>query len=170
MVIMAEQNDLASGQRPSPPVRDAIGLARLTARHRALRHLCNALEACADRLPDRQVIAQAILVSASLVAGLREPDADGHGLLHELAAGDTSEAMAALLHRIRQCHAIDQLQAEDLHDMLETAATSPAPIRSEMLGYMMRCLFDGRRRAIASEEAAILMLLHDRTAAPPPRG
>lgn len=153
----------ASAALPQPSlVLDEIALANLVTQHRSLRRMCDELEAFADCVLDRHVIERAALLSAEFAAALRDHDVGDHALLHILVAGNLAQGTGSLGERIRCCHAIDFLHAEDLRDALQIEAASNAPIRADLLGYMMRCLFDGCRRGIDFQEAAILVVAHDR--------
>lgn len=147
----------ASGSAASSLDHNTIGIERMVAGHAELRDLCRQLEGCADLLPDRHAIPRAALVSAALAATLRRHDASDLATLPALLGID-SAAIGTLPRRIEGCHAIDQLHAEDLHDALATAAVG-APIHAETLSYMMRSVFEGCRRGICFQEAAILLLV-----------
>ena len=139
-----------------------VDVARMVAQHAMLRRLCTALEDCADRLPSRDAVIDAASVSAVLADTLRRHEVVENAVLSSLFETDPTVAMHVLLARIRHRHAADHLHAEDLRDALTAAAKSPEPIRSDTLSYMMRCLFDGCRRGIDFQEAAILMLARNR--------
>ena len=63
-----------------------------------------------------------------------------------------------VLARIRARHAIDDSSAQDLIAALDPESTEPDRFPPEMLGYMLRCFFDGCRRAMDFTELAILAL------------
>jgi hypothetical protein len=104
-------------------------------------------------------MACAVRISASFTEVLRR---------HEMVERTTLDSVFApfaadvLPGRIRQCHAVDELYAEDLNEALTLAAATVGPIRSELISYMMRCLFDGCRRSIDFQEAGILLLAPNR--------
>lgn len=147
---------------PAWRVLHEVDVARMVAQHATLRQLCNALENCADRLPDRAAVLDAAGVSAELAEALSHHEMVENTILSGLFDADPAVEVNTLLRRIRHRHAVDHLHAEDLHDELVTAAATLGPIRQDTLSYMMRCLFDGCRRGIDFQEAAVLMLARDR--------
>ena len=134
-------------------------VASLIAQHAALRHLCEELEDCADHLPDRAALACAARTSAAFAELLK-----GHEAVERTIFGGVlaTTATGVLPARIRDCHGVDQLHAEDLHEALTIAAQMVGPIRLDTLSYMMRCLFDGCRRSIDFQEAGMLLLARNR--------
>jgi hypothetical protein len=121
--------------------------------HLIQRILCDDLEAVADRLPalptlpairrlcDRlQCITTSHFVRAErMLASLPTPQRPGHA------------AMTAL-HRM---HLIDEIHAQDLIATLWQHARLGKGQNADQLGYMLRCFFDGCRRAIALKESMI---------------
>lgn len=155
----------------------AVGIAEIApmmARHAVLRGLCSELEDCANRLPDRHVLHQAAMLSTGLATNLRECEVLGRAIWTRMFGVDCDEAErlpgGALAQRMRQYHAADALHAEDLHEALTDALSAtvkrddaaPEAVHTDMLGYMMRCLFDGCRRCIDCREAALLLLGRER--------
>lgn len=130
-------------------------IAHMIARHGLVRKLCDALESCADHLPSNQAIDHAATVSAALALQLHHAEARNLAMVKNLARDSAPER---LLDRVRRYQALDQLQAEDLHDALVVVQAHPGRIPMDTLGYMMRCLFDGCRRAVDLQEAALLLL------------
>ena len=53
------------------------------------------------------------------------------------------------------CRIIDSIHAEDVVDTLWDYWRQADPAKAEQLAYMLRALFDGRRRAIAIERLAL---------------
>lgn len=139
-----------------------VDVARMVAQHATLRSLCAALEDCADRLPERDAIIEGIRVSGSLAEALRRHEVVQNAILSSLFDTDPTVSLNTLLARIRHRHAVDYLHAEDLRDALAAAAGTLGPVRVDTLSYMMRSLFDGCRRGIDFQEAAILLLSRDR--------
>lgn len=54
-----------------------------------------------------------------------------------------------------ECRMIDSTHAEDVVEVLWTYWRKREPARANQLAYMLRALFDGRRRAIAIERLAL---------------
>ncbi len=148
--------------RPGQRVLQEVDIVRMVADHAALRHLCDALEDCANQLPNRVAVMEAAGISAAIADSFGRPEIASNTILTSLFDGDTVTAMNPLLARIRHRQGADQLHAEDLCDALSAAVKSDGAIPSDLLSYMMRCLFDGCRRCIDLHEATILLLAHNR--------
>jgi len=137
-------------------IRLEARIRALMAEHEILRVLCARLESFADGLPglppaqDRRSAAR--LLTAWLPAHQQRESA----LLDELLpAGRAGALERAVLDRIHSQHAMDKVHAQDLGAALEIADGGGEP---QALSYMLRCFFDGCRRALAFEELAILKL------------
>lgn len=170
MMIFPRQGAGQAGAPISVEALQAIGeadIAPMVARHAVMRHLCRELEDCANRLPDRYVISHAAVLSARLAANLRECEAMGRAVWSRMFGTQCEATDSALAQRMRHYHAADALHAEDLHEALARAAAQgpAAAAQTDLLGYMMRCLFDGCRRCIDCREAALLLLGADRMSA-----
>jgi hypothetical protein len=136
-----------------------VDLVRLAADHSVLRRLCNELEACADALPftvsPRQL--------QSLCQGLRDfvarYEAVDEMLLKTMFGRDLADQLThALLSLVQGRHAADASHALDLITALDPKAVDHERFSVEALAYMLRCFFDGCRRAMDFEELTILML------------
>ena len=140
-------------------VIDEIDLVRLLAGHAELRTLCDLLEACADTLPVMPSPAQTTVLCQRLTVAIDRYARAGETLLEEMFRREADRPLAAaLLARIRARHAIDDSSAQDLIAALDPESTEPDRFPPEMLGYMLRCFFDGCRRAMDFTELAILAL------------
>jgi hypothetical protein len=132
----------------------------LAAEHAVLRALCDRLEGFADGLPgippaeERHAAARQLAI---LLPGHQQRE---DALLESLLPPEGGCATErALLERIRGQHVTDRVHAQDLGAALEAADGSGD---GRALGYMLRCFFDGCRRALAFEELAILNLARRR--------
>ncbi len=146
---------------PAALALDEADVIALVAQHAGLRALCNELEACADLLPGRAGLHHATLLTAQLAIDLKRHQGFDAALLGSRGGPGAATSAGVVLARARACHASDQLHAEDLHEALHAAAISPARLPAEMLGYMMRSMFEGCRRSIDFQEATILWLAGD---------
>lgn len=105
--------------------------------------MCSDLEALADGLP-----------------GL-PGDAELRRLTERMQAASTRWARSTKTKKIqivepaRECRLLDAIHAEDVIDAIWNYWRAPAPKDAERLAYMLRALFDGRRRAIAIERLAL---------------
>ena len=163
-VVVDQYGSRADGTSIPPTwhVFHEIDIARLVVLHAKLRDLCDELELCADRLPDRQAIVNALLISAALARILGQQVVIENAKLSRMFDTLRPATLCSVSQRVRHRQAMDQLQAEDLCDALAIAAGTIGPVHVDVLSYMMRCLFDGCRRGIDFHEAMILLLARNR--------
>jgi len=102
------------------------------------RLLCAALEEVADGLPELPASDRLSSLFKELIEARLRWDA-----AQPLAANDPS-------HRY-----LDALQAEDVREALFDYWAAPDPHKVGQLSYMLRALFDGRRRAIQIERLSL---------------
>ncbi|CAN5222907.1 hypothetical protein BH09PSE3_BH09PSE3_10500 [soil metagenome] len=136
-----------------------VDLVRLAADHAMLRRLCNELEACADALP----LSLSPQQLQSLCQRLREfvakyEVADEVLLKTIFGRNPTDKLTRSLICHIQARHAADAAHAHDLITALDPQAADHDRFSVEALAYMLRCFFDGCRRAMDFEELTILML------------
>jgi hypothetical protein len=139
--------------RPASGYALAPTLETITEDHIIQRLLCNDLEALADGLP--------LLPSLSAIRKL----CDRVKLVtttHFSRAEMVFNALPlrgrpdqATLAGLRQMHRMDELHAQDLVSALWQHALLPDRRDVGQLAYMLRCFFDGCRRAIALKESWI---------------
>jgi hypothetical protein len=126
--------------------------------HAIQRLLCSDLEAVADRLPELPTLPalRRISVRIQCVTSAHLPRAEQ--ILHRLPDGQrpTPEALDAL----HQMHVLDQLHAQDLVATLWREIVSSAEPGTGQLAYMLRCFFDGCRRAITLKESYLAYARH----------
>jgi hypothetical protein len=121
--------------------------------HRWLRSLCDRLEHLADGLPALPPAAERRALARALTVLLPQHQARAAAVLERLCGtGPCAPLGRVLLRRIRCQHGADAAHAHDV------AAALNAAVAADTLGYMLRCFFDGGRRALAHEELAILAL------------
>lgn len=118
----------------------------LDAAHRWQWQLCARLEALADGLPALPSGADLGALQAALGEVART-------LLLPLPDAPPGSRQARDLARARGYRLADACHADDLADALNEAREHG--VRPERLGYMLRCFFDGRRRAIDHERAVL---------------
>lgn len=106
--------------------------------HRRDQSLCAALERLADELPDLPASEQLSGVFKELIEASLRWDA-----ATPLSPDDPS-------HRY-----LDALQAEDVREALFDYWAAPDPRKVGQLSYMLRALFDGRRRAVQIEQLTL---------------
>ena len=139
-----------------------IDLVRMVRGHRRRAALCDRLEAAADALP--------VLPSADSHACLARDVRDSISrcepeLAHlEAQLGCGQDPLAgAVLDRIRRTHLAHSAMAEEAIAGLDPAANER--LCPEALGYLLRGVFSGWRRAIDYEQLAILALAGERMTA-----
>lgn len=125
--------------------------------HLIQRALCHDLEAIADALPKAPTRRQLRRITERIERVSSEHHPHTLALLRALSAGDRpdEEALAALA----AMHSIDTSHGEDLITALWDYSESDAATRGGALGYMLRCYFDGCRRAMAFTEALLARAL-----------
>lgn len=149
-------------QAPCPPGMDQ-SVRALLQEHAGLRRLCDRLEATADALP-RLPPPQARQDLALALGKLAQHQAREEAVLRQLLPLRGAGGLATrLLAQIAGQHALDQIHAQDLGGALTAPGMAEAPVLA--LAYMLRCFFDGCRRAMAFEELVILTLARGRLSA-----
>ena len=138
-------------------------IVRLVDDHRLLGELCDLLECCADELPTLPPAPVVEKICDALAGLYDQGGATASPYPDVTALYDAADPLAAvLIEHVRARHLADATHAEDLVDALRGSlnmAERPSP---NMLGYMLRCFFDGCRQAMDCEELAILALARHR--------
>jgi len=129
--------------------------------HEARLALCGELEQIADMLPSLPAPARIRRLCGQIecAAALHFKRADT--LLAQLARGRETGMLADLRRQLAEMHAMDTIHGEDLVGLFWDSTARGSVTRPGEFGYMLRCYFDGCRRAIALE-SALLMLLDPR--------
>jgi len=137
---------------------DEHDIAWMIADHAEQRRLCGRLERMADGLPDRPLSGEAAELRAALRSFPVRHFAAEAELFSWLAKQSSSIWADKVVHEIVRSHAVDAMHADDVAAELEHIDTA----HIGQLSYMLRCFFDGCRRAIAFEELALLKMGGDR--------
>jgi hypothetical protein len=145
--------DFPPDDGPFAPLRD-----QLQDDHDARLGLCTALESIADMLPALPGPARIRRLCGQIecAAALHFKRADT--LLAELARGRETRALTDLRGQLAEMHAMDSVHGEDLTAMFWDSIARGSVARPGEFGYMLRCYFDGCRRAIAIEQALLILL------------
>ena len=135
----------AGGSVPEFPPSD---VAALLIEHDEIDRLCGLLEAIADTLPhpsDQDCRTAVQLLDVLIPAHMARE------------AGILSRRLSdpALRDRIAEQHHQDLGLAQELSLALEGPAAGTSPDSPDMLGYMLRCFFNGQRRSMLVEELAL---------------
>lgn len=144
-----EREDTVSGNDVGP-------FGKLKLEHALQLELCDSLEFIADGLPDsfdrRLVRSAATLLEEGLAHYVRFEDEKLFPLV--LQRGEPS--IGSVLKQLEGEHLRDQSFALEVAEELQCLCGSPACRNPEMLGYMLRGFFEGRRRHIAWENAVMI--------------
>ena len=135
-------------------------LSAIEREHDAEMCLCNMLEQLADALPEPLDARIAPAGIATLrICVRRHIILEEHCLLPMLLKrAKPGEINEDLLAHITREHASDECHAHEAADEMEKALSCGRVVKPEMLGYMLRCFFESRRRHIAWENAIIIPL------------
>ncbi len=131
-------------------------LINLANDHQVQLAICESLEALADglpQLPPPAVVAD-IVACLTDVAWPRSLFDESMGVYRDMPPTAVFARQLA-----REYQEIDASHARELIGELELLAGHKAAPHPEELGYELRCLFEGRRRAISFERLALLALL-----------
>lgn len=137
---------------------DEDEIVLLVAEHGEQRQLCSMLERIADELPAVPSHAMMLDVGRRLASYSQRHFPLEARLFLRLAGQTNCPTSERILKEISQNHAIDAIHAEDLAAELQRNSGSSRVDHPGELAYMLRCFFDGCRRAIAFEELALLKL------------
>lgn len=121
--------------------------------------LCRELEALADRLPDLPPLPELRRLSGRILQITTQHLPRAEALFTNLPASARPGPEA--LRALRTMHALDTIHGQDLVAALWAYAGSRARDQVGQLSYMLRCFFDGNRRAIALKESWIAGLRRD---------
>lgn len=126
--------------------------------HQIQRALCRDLEAIADALPDVPSPAQVRRVGERIERVSTEHYA--HALAVLRALPEACRPSDGELATLEAMHSIDASHGEDLVTALWDHVERSPTRHDGQLGYMLRCYFDGCRRAMAFKEALIGRAIH----------
>lgn len=132
--------------------------AQLQDDHDARGALCAELESLADGLPTLPAPARVrrLCNQIETVTLLHFRRADA--ILVEAAAGLDISPVRDTLEQLRDMHLMDAMHGEDLITTLWDSTARGAIARPGEFGYMLRCFFDGCRRAIALESMIMTLI------------
>ncbi|GAA4776352.1 hypothetical protein GCM10023219_25010 [Stakelama sediminis] len=136
---------------PAFPSRTNSGL--LGQDHRIQEAVCRELEAIADALPTLPDTARIERLS-QLVQQITTEQFDRAESAFEQCAADGLVTQSQL-NRLRDMQSLDAMHAQDMMETLRHRAQHRMKGPHTDLGYMLRCFFDGCRRAIAFKEAML---------------
>lgn len=139
--------------RPVPTLLAPPTLDTLLDDHAIQRLLCDELEAMADSLPMLPSLCAVRRLCDKILWITTTHFARAERIFSALPPGHgpTPTEIATL----RQMHQLDEMHAQDLVAELWSHAAGRPNGGVGQLGYMLRCFFDGGRRAIALKESWI---------------
>lgn len=141
---------------------DEQDVVSLIADHAAQRRLCRTLEAIADALPDLPSAELSLRTGQQLSRYSHRKSPMEDELFQRLVDDAPCPTVGRIFNQIRQHRAIDMLHADDLAIELDHLSGLHRAEHPGQLAYMLRCFFDGCRRAVAFEELALLKLAGER--------
>ena len=119
--------------------------------HAVQLSLCDDLEVVADRLPilPSRTTVESLCECIELLAHrhYRRAEHAFSRLPRDRQPTDTAAADITAMHQL------DEMHGEDLASALRASLDDPANANVGQLAYMLRCYFDGLRRAIALKES-----------------
>ena len=139
--------------RPVPTLLAPPTLDTLLDDHAIQRLLCDELEAVADGLPALPPLCAIRRLCDKILWITTTHFARAERILSALPSGHGPTP--AEIATLRQMHQLDELHAQDLVAELWSHAAGRPSGGVGQLGYMLRCFFDGGRRAIALKESWI---------------
>ena len=148
--------DLAQDGGVSAPLR-----AQLQDDHDARGALCTELELLADGLPALPAPARVrrLCNQIEAVTSLHFRRADS--ILVAAAVGLDVSPVGDMLEQLRDMHVMDATHGEDLISVLWDSTARSTILRPGEFGYMLRCFFDGCRRAVALESMMLTLIEKD---------
>jgi len=141
---------------------DEVDLAPLLADHSAIRGMCSKVEALADRLADLPTLEERCEVADLIQSRIHDHVVVTSNFMKGALAGTRSRLGGGILTRVLVDQIADGIHAEDVVEALRRKDLAPAQV--DTLAYMLRCLFDGCRRALVFEELGLLFLGRHRLA------
>lgn len=144
------------------PERNAIDW--LESEHRLQQELCEVLEEIADALPGPVEPARVEFATTVLRTSVRRHIAIQTHLLFPVLRQRAleSDEIKTLIGQITADNAADEVLAYDTADQLEAAVEKRQAGKPDMLAYMLRGMFEGRRRHIAWEMSVLIPLARER--------
>ena len=129
--------------------------------------LCIALEEIADALPGNVDFAKAEAAVLLLRDGFANHVSAQEELLFPILRrrAIASDHIDALLGQIEYEHAVDQGLAVEVAETLADLIEQRRAAKPEMLGYLLRCFFEGYRRHAAWEKHVIYVICRNRLTA-----
>jgi len=144
------------------PGRNAIDW--LENEHRLQQELCDVLEEIADTLPGPIEPAQVEFATTVLRTSIGRHIAILTHLLFPVLRERAlaNDEIKTFIGQITADNAADEVLAYDTADQLEAAADKRQAGKPDMLAYMLRGMFEGRRRHIAWEMSVLIPLARER--------
>lgn len=125
------------------------GVPQIREDHAVQRRICDSLECLADHLPEPPSEALLMQIGQEITEIVTHHFPRAEAVIRNLRPDGPA------LEQLAWMHALDATHAEDLMAALWDLAARRRSADKEQLGYMLRCFFDGCRRAMAYKEALI---------------
>ena len=165
---------LGTSKREEDAIRKALAmngrngsrniLEWLQCEHGVQQELCDVLESIADALPGPVDEVQAAFALTVLRTGLARHIALQERLLFPLLRrrARKDDLITSVIGQIELQNVTDEDLAHDAADQLERAVQRGRPDNPDMLGYLLRTVFECRRRHIVWEDIVLLPLARQR--------
>lgn len=126
--------------------------------HDAQLALCAELERLADMLPALPPPRRVRRICSHIDFVTNRYFRRAEAVFADFMVSRTDPALRHMLDALESMHALDAVHGEDVVAALWDGTARGSAPRPEELGYMLRCFFDGCRRAVALEEALMLLI------------
>lgn len=152
----------APGTYPSAPAdrrMELLPAAVMKRAHHEKLRLCEALEELADSLPGQVDRLRCIGIASTLVPLLRRVHQYEEEIIYPAYEATVGSSAGQTSSRLRAEHLEDQCFADEVTEVLMAIGHGEAIENAEVVGFMLRGLFETMRRHIAFESEHILPLI-----------
>lgn len=142
-------------------------LALMRDDHEVQHALCDDLESVADMLPDLPDASRLRRLCQRMESVTIQHFGRAEALFETLwPAPSRTAPQQALLDMLARMHIIDSVHGQHLATVMWDAMVRTGAVPVGELGYMLRCFFDGCRRAIAYREVMMMLMVESSVAMP----
>lgn len=157
MIESQTLRDAAPGATADAELIDLLG-RQLRDDHDAQLALCVELERLADMLPALPPPRRVRRICSHIEFVTTRYFRRAETIFADVMTARTDPVLRQMFDSLTRMHALDAVHGEDVVAALWDGTARGSAARPEELGYMLRCFFDGCRRAVALEEALMLLV------------